>query len=61
MYRQELTFLAVGAFLLALVLTGLGGWSDMLGRNFLVTKQHAWNDGIFMMLVALFLLMLARL
>ncbi len=61
MYKKELTFLAIGAFVLALVLTGVGGWSDMLGRNFVLTKQHAWNDGIMMMLVAIFLLVLARL
>ena len=60
MYKNELTFLAIAAFLLALVLTGLGGWSDMLGQNFVLTKQHAWNDGIFMMLIALFLLLLAK-
>lgn len=61
MYKKELTFLAVLAFFLALIATGLGGWSDMLGTNFVVTKQHAWNDGIFMILVAIFLLALARL
>lgn len=61
MYKKELTLLAILAFLLALVATGLGGWSDMLGMNFVVSKQHAWNDGIFMILVAIFLLTLARL
>jgi len=61
MYKKELTVLAILAFFLALGLTGLGGWSDMLGTNFVVTKQHAWNDGIFMILVAIFFLALARL
>jgi hypothetical protein len=60
MYKNQLTFLAIAAFLLSLILTGLGGWSDMLGQNIVFTKQHAWNDGIFMMLIALFLLLLAK-
>ncbi len=61
MYKKELTLLAIIAFFLALISTGLGGWADMFGMNFVVTKQHAWNDGIFMILVAIFLLALARL
>lgn len=60
MYKKELTFLAILTFLFALVLTGLGGWSDMLGKPFIVTKQHAWNDGLFLVGVAIFLLLLSR-
>ena len=60
MYRRELIFLAIAIFLLALVLTGVGGWSDMLGQPFIVSKQHAWNDGLFLMLAAIFLLQLSR-
>lgn len=60
MYKKELTFLAILTFFFALVLTGLGGWSDMLGKPFIVTKQHAWNDGLFLIGVAIFLLLLSR-
>jgi thiol:disulfide interchange protein len=60
MYKNQLTFLAILVFLMALVLTGLGGWSDMLGKPFVVTKQHAWNDGLFLLGVAIFLLLLSR-
>jgi hypothetical protein len=60
MYQRELTLLSVLAFAIALALTALGGWSDMLGRPFIVSKQHAWNDGMFMMLIAIFLLVLAK-
>ncbi len=45
-----LIFLVVAAFLA----TGLGGLQDMLGINLVVTKQHGWNDGIFLMLTAIF-------
>jgi hypothetical protein len=61
MYKKELTLLAILVFVLALLFTGLGGFSDMLGTNFVVSKEHAWNDGIFLILAAIFLLGLARL
>jgi hypothetical protein len=41
--------LVVAAFLA----TGLGGLQDMLGIQLVVTKQHGWNDGIFLMLTAI--------
>ena len=44
-----LTFLVVAAFFA----TGLGGLQDMLGIQLIVTKQHGWNDGIFLMLTAI--------
>ena len=44
-----LIFLVVAAFLA----TGLGGLQDMLGIQLIVTKQHGWNDGIFLMLTAI--------
>jgi len=44
-----LIFLVVAAF----VATGLGGLQDMLGVQLVVTKQHGWNDGIFLMLTAI--------
>ncbi len=44
-----LIFLVVAAFLA----TGLGGLQDMLGINLVVTKQHGWNDGIFLILTAI--------
>lgn len=44
-----LIVLVVAAFLA----TGLGGLQDMLGINLIVTKQHGWNDGIFLMLTAI--------
>jgi hypothetical protein len=44
-----LIFLVTMAFLA----TGLGGLQDMLGVQLVVTKQHGWNDGIFLMLTAI--------
>jgi len=47
--KYLLLFLVVMAFLA----TGLGGLPDMLGIQLVVTKQHGWNDGIFLMLTAI--------
>ena len=44
-----LIFLVVAAFLA----TGFGGIQDMLGVRFPVTKEHSWNDGTFLILVAI--------
>lgn len=44
-----LIFLVVAAFLA----TGLGGLQDMLGIKLIVTKEHGWNDGIFLILTAI--------
>jgi hypothetical protein len=43
---------------IALLMTGLGGLLDMSQSKFQITKQHAWNDGIFLVLVAIALLLL---
>jgi hypothetical protein len=31
----------------------------MLGKALVITEQHAWNDGLFLMMVAIFLLLLS--
>jgi hypothetical protein len=59
MYKTQLRYAAILAFILALIFTGIGGWSNMLGKAFVITEQHAWNDGLFLMMVAIFLLLLS--
>jgi len=44
-----LVFLVTMAFLV----TGLGGLQDMLGVQLPMSKEHGWNDGIFLILVAI--------
>jgi hypothetical protein len=47
-------WLLIGLVTLAFVMTGLGGLEDMFGIRVLnVTPQHAWNDGHFMLLLAI--------
>jgi len=58
--KTELRYAAIAAFILALVLTGVGGWSNMMGKPIVLTERHAWNDGLFLMLAAIFLLLLSK-
>lgn len=44
-----LLFLVITAFFV----TGLGGLQDMLGIRLIVSREHGWNDGIFLMLTAI--------
>jgi hypothetical protein len=46
-------YLLIGLVVAAFFATGLGGLQDMLGVQFRVSKQHGWNDGIFLMLTAI--------
>jgi hypothetical protein len=59
MFKGPLRYAAILAFGIALILTGIGGWSNMIGKALVITEQHAWNDGLFMMMVAIFLLLLS--
>lgn len=39
---------------MAFLTTGLGGLQDMLGIRLPMSREHGWNDGIFLMLTAIF-------
>lgn len=39
---------------MAFLVTGLGGLQDILGITLPMSKEHGWNDGMFLMLVAIF-------
>ena len=56
---KALKQVAIVLLIIAAILTGIGGWLDMYGQTALqFTKQHAWNDGLFLAIVAVFLLLL---
>jgi hypothetical protein len=56
---KPLKLAAIVLFLIATILTGVGGWLDLYGESSVrITKQHAWNDGLFLAIVAVFLLLL---
>lgn len=44
---------------IAILLTGIGGFLDAWKENeILISKQHAWHDGMFILVFAIFLLIL---
>lgn len=51
--------LAIVLFIVSIAATGIGGTMDLL-RKRTISREHAWNDGIYLILAALFLLMLSR-
>lgn len=53
-------YLAMALVVMSLFSTGLGGWVDMMGgRPLSISREHAWNDGIYAVLVAIFLVLVA--
>lgn len=47
---------------MAFLVTGLGGLKDMFGIQLPLyfSKEHGWNDGIFLMLTAIFVTLTIR-
>jgi hypothetical protein len=53
--------LSVILLVVAVAMTGLGGWMDLFGlRGVTVTREHAWNDAIFLVLVVIALQMIYK-
>lgn len=51
--------LAIIALVLSLVATGSAGLQDVLATQ-TISRQHGWNDGQYLALVAIALLLLAK-
>lgn len=51
---QLKTILLTALVVMAFLVTGLGGLQDILGIRLPMSKEHGWNDGMFLMLVAIF-------
>jgi hypothetical protein len=49
---------AVMLLIIAFLLTGFGGLQDILSSEYRITKEHAWNDASFLVLVAIAVLLL---
>ncbi len=48
---------AIFVMVIAVLMTGLGGSLDILKKG-TITRKHAWNDGLFLAILAVFLLLL---
>lgn len=52
-----------GLVVVAVIMTGMGGFLNMTsseGVNVRLTSQHSWNDGLFLMLLAILLAVLYK-
>jgi len=56
---KALTVFAIVLFALSVVATSAGGVMDMLQTGG-ISKRHAWSDGIYLVLAAIFVILLAR-
>jgi hypothetical protein len=48
---------------IALLMQGIGGWLNMTGQESTVlriTSEHAWNDGMFLLVFAILITVLYR-
>lgn len=59
MKSSSLTVLALILFGLSVFATAAGGMMDLVQTGGL-TKRHAWSDGIYLVLAAVFVLLLAK-
>jgi hypothetical protein len=55
-----LTTLAIGLLVLSVILTSIGGTLDYIYSHYQVTRQHMWNDGLYLGIVAIALLLIER-
>jgi len=56
--KTERTLLWIIVFV-AILATGIGGTLD-IAENKTITKEHLWNDGQFIMLLAIFLALIIQ-
>jgi hypothetical protein len=54
---RPLRILACVLIIIAVLLTGTGGLLDMTAHDFQITRRHMWNDGLFMAILAVFVLL----
>jgi hypothetical protein len=54
---RPLQIAALVLMFVATVLTGFGGTLDMYAHEFRITRQHMWNDGVFMAIASVFVLL----
>jgi surface polysaccharide O-acyltransferase-like enzyme len=56
MKMETYRIIALILVLLGMVFTSMGGWKDMT-LNKQITKQHYWNDGTYLTVLAIFILL----
>ena len=54
---RPLQTVAIICLAIAFLMTGLGGALDMTCNNWEITRQHLWNDGLFLGMIAIAVLL----
>jgi hypothetical protein len=55
---KPLKLAAIVLLFIAVLMTGLGGLLDIVQHDFRITREHSWNDGLFLVVLAIALLLL---
>ena len=55
---KSLKLAAIVLLVVAVLMTGLGGLIDIVRNDFRITREHSWNDGLFLVVLAIALLLL---
>ncbi len=55
---KPLRIVAIVMISIALLMTGIGGLLDIVKSDYKISREHAWNDGMFLVLVAISVLLL---
>ena len=53
--RSTTRIITLIMIVVATIMSGIGGLSDMLGTPLYVSKEHAWRDASFVLLLAILL------
>ena len=53
--RSTTRIVTIILVIFAVLLSGIGGMSDILQRPLYVSKEHAWRDSTFLLLIAILL------
>lgn len=54
--NQTKKWLIIILVVMSLLMTGAGGIMDMLGLSFMkLSSAHAWNDGLYLLVLAIFI------
>lgn len=47
--------ITIVVLILSLIAMAMGGWSDFNKKKYIISKEHYWSDGTYLLLLAIFL------
>ena len=46
--------------IIGVIMTAVGGWMDMKESGWRISRQHMWNDGVYITVLGIFVLLYSR-